>query len=136
MIKKSQGGIELMILVGVLLTFFVTFSLVMQYKIESKKNEVQALNFKNVATNIQDEINYATESPDGYYREFDVPLKINDKDFTISHETETDGGTTIYLEENDKKNSYSVRVGTFVGAFRKGKNTIKKANGEVKVNQP
>src|SRR3989344_4450064 len=81
--RHSQSAIEFMILVGFLLFSFTVFFVAIQWNMSDKLSERQALAVKNVAVTVQDEINLASQSSDGYYRQFKLPEEINGREYDI-----------------------------------------------------
>src|SRR3989344_2161499 len=82
--KRAQTAIEFVILVGFILFFFTTFFLAVQGNMSDKIKQKQNLMLKETALAVQDEINLALDSSEGYYREFEVPEKIGNQDYDIS----------------------------------------------------
>jgi len=79
-IKLSQSAIEFLILTGFLLFSFTIFFGVIQGNMSDKLKERQDLAVKSVAITVQDEINLASQSMDGYYRQFKIPEEINGRE--------------------------------------------------------
>ena|SRR3989344_5063759 len=127
MLKKSQSGIEFLIVFGIVLFLFSVFLVLIQTTTEEKNREKESLLIKNLALSIQDEINLATETSDGYSREFYAPLQILGNDYEIKI-----ADSFIYIKT--EKNAVSFKVDNVTGKIKKGKNTIKKENGKVYLN--
>ena len=127
--KKAQTAIEFVILVGFILFFFTAFFLAIQENMSDKINEKQNLMLKETALAIQDEINLALESSEGYYREFKIPDKIGNRDYEVSLVEDS-----VYLRTNDGKYAIALPIAKVTGEIVKGRNTIKKENGEIKIN--
>ncbi len=129
--KKSQSAIEFLILTGFLLFSFTVFFLVIQGNMSDKLEERQNLAVKSVAITVQDEINLAFQSSDGYSREFKIPETINGADYKINITEEM-----IYLRTDDGKYAIALPVKNVTGDVKKQPdiNVIKKENGEVKLN--
>jgi len=129
MVKKGQASIEFIILIGVVLFFFLTFSFFIQSNVAKKSQERQNLILKDVALTVQDEINLASKSSDGYYRTFELPEKIVNQDYEINL---TEG--VVYARTVDGKNAIALPIAEVLGEVKKEQNIIKKENGEVKLN--
>jgi len=129
--KLSQSAIEFMILVGFLLFSFTVFFIAIQGNMNDKLKERQALAVKNVAIIVQDEINLAFQSSEGYYREFNIPENINGKGYEINIT-----GGLVYLVTDDKKYAIALPVKNVTGDVKKHPNInfIKKESGEIKLN--
>ncbi len=125
--KKAQGVIEFIILFGVALLFFVVIIATIQESQSQKNKEKERLIAQNVALDIQDEINLAAESSDGYERNFTTPENIIGLDYTINVSQ-----GYIFLTLGDYVVDYNVVQ--VVGQIQKGNNLIKKENGTVYLN--
>ena len=128
-LKLSQSAIEFMILVGFLLFAFTVFFLVIQGNMHDKLNEKDNLAVKSIVITVQDEINLAYQSSEGYYREFKIPEEVNGYEYEIKI---IDG--LVYLKTNDGKYATALPVQNITGDIKKGINIIKKENNEVKLN--
>lgn len=127
--KKSQTAIEFIILVGFLLFFFTVFFVAIQESTGEKVKERQNDIVKETAFAIQDEINLAFKSSEGYTREFNVPGKIGNQDYSVSIVEDL-----IYLKTDDGKNAIALPIPQITGNIVKGANIIKKQNGEIRLN--
>lgn len=129
--KRSQSAIEFMILTGFLLFSFTIFFIAIQGNMSDELKERQALAVKNVAITVQDEINLAFQSSDGYYRKFKIPENINGEGYEINI---TEG--LVYLRTDDGKYAIALPVKNVTGDVKKQPNinVIKKENGEIKLN--
>lgn len=129
MAKKSQSAIEFMILVGFILFFFTLFFLAIRENMSDKLNERKNLAVKEIALSVQNEINLALKASDGYFRPFEIPEKINNQDYDISIVEKM-----VYVNLQDK-HAIALPVANITGEIKKGKNEIKKENGEIKLNE-
>lgn len=127
MLRKSQGGIEFLIISGVVIFFFTIFFIAIQTNIEERNKENEKLIIKNLALGVQDEIALATKASDGYTREFSVPELISGKNYEIKI-------TDNYIYIKTENNALALKVDDFIGEIKKGKNLIKKENGKVYLN--
>lgn len=127
--KNSQSAIEFMILVGFLLFSFTVFFLVVQGTMSDRIRERHNLAVKSVAVTVQDEINLAFQSSEGYYRQFEVPKNINGMNYEINI---TSG--VVYVRTTDGKYAIALPVKNVSGDVQKTTNTIKKEEGIVKLN--
>ncbi len=125
--KKSQSAIEFAVIFGFILFFFIAFFAVIQLNQSEKNKEKEKLIIQNVALDVQDEINLAAQSSDGYYREFNVPLNIFGREYNI---TLIDG--MVYVNTSDFGVSYNIFEVN--GTLTKGTNRIRKENGAVYLN--
>lgn len=127
MYKKSQGGIDFMIIAAVVVIFFTVFFIIVQDTISSRNNDKQVISLNEIALTVQDEINLALDSTNGYSREFILPSNVLGQDYSLAI-----NNNFIYL--NTSKNYLSLRIGNFSGTIKKGNNTITKQNDKVYIN--
>jgi len=127
--KNSQTSIEFFILVGFVLFFFTAFFLTIHENISDKIKERQTKLVIEIASTVQDEIDLAFESIDGYYREFTIPDYVASKSYKINI---TEG--MVYVRTTDGKQAIALPVQNITGEIRKEENIIKKENGVVKLN--
>lgn len=125
--RKSQGAIEFVIIFGAAMFFFTIFFLVIYSRVSETNQEKEAIIIKNLALSIQDEINLAIKSTNGYYREFSVPETISSQDYYINITDDM-----IYIKT--EKNAVAYPVEEIQGNIKKDVNVIKKENGEVRLN--
>ncbi len=130
--KRSQSAMEFVILVGFVLFFFAAFYLAIQGNISDRTREKTNLAVKEIALTVQDEFNLASESTDGYFREFKLPVTANGKEYNIQINEDI-----VFVVTQDGKNSISLPVAkvTIANQIQRGANTLKKENGEVILNQ-
>ena len=79
---------------------------------------------------IQDEINLASTSTDGYSRQFQIPNQMSNEDYNI-----TLVAGMIYVTSLDGKNAIALPVQNVTGNILRGNNLIRKINGQVFINQ-
>lgn len=130
--KKSQGSIEFVIMIGAMLFFFTTFMLIIQGNIQDKYQERDDLMAKQIATAIQDEINLATKATDGYLREFTLPTNIFGKNYEIII---VENMVNIRTENSAVALQISEIILNPEKNITKGENTIIKKDGKVYINK-
>lgn len=128
--NKAQTGIELIIIIGALLFFASGFLLVIQKNMGDKIYMKKNLLVKEVALIVQDEINLALQSTDGYYRKFELPQKAGNLDYEINI---TSG--VIYIKTTDDYHALTLPIANVTGNVNITINTIKKINGTIYLNQ-
>ena len=129
--KKAQSAVELIIVMGFLIFFFIIFIGVIQGKIQEKTEEKKTIIIKDIVKTVQEEINLATKSSDGYKREFKIPEKIINDDYEISI---FEG--IVYANTLDQKHAIAVNVKNVTGNISNEEiNIITKQNGLVYLNQ-
>jgi len=82
-----------------------------------------------VALIVQDEINLALKSSEGYNREFKIPEKIINQDYDINLT-----GGLVYIITEDEKSAIALSIANVSGQIKKGYNLIKKENGIIYLN--
>jgi hypothetical protein len=127
--RKSQSSIEFVILVGFILFFFVIFLLIIQENLSVKKYQSQSFEIKELALNIQNELNLALEASEGYQRQFRIPAQIAGLDYEVNI---TQG--MVYIRTQNQKHALALPVPDSVGDVSKGVNIIKKQNGMIRIN--
>lgn len=127
--KKSQSSIEFITLVVFILFFFTIFFIAIQSNISSTSKSREGIIVKEIALTVQDEINLAYESSNGYFRKFTLPEKISNQDYTLMIVEES-----VYVKTSDNKNAIALPVISVVGNISKGENYIRKENGTVYLN--
>ena len=129
MSKRSQSAVEFLILVGVVLFFFVLFSFAINSNLSDKIREKQNNLLKETGKILQDEINFALKSTDGYYREFKIPLSLNGREYNISITEKL-----VYVISHDGRDALTLIIPNVTGQPIKGNNFIKKDSGEILLN--
>lgn len=127
--KKSQSSIEFVILIVFILFFFTIFFIAVQSNISSTSKSREGSVIKEIALTVQDEINLAYKSSDGYFRKFRLPDKIANQDYTLIIVEES-----VYIKTSDNKNALALPVIPVIGNINKGENQIRKENGTVYLN--
>ncbi len=122
--NKSQSAAEFLILIGAVLLFFTLFLIVIYNKTYETSQEKETIIIKDIALDVQDEINLASKASNGYYREFTLR---EDLDYSI-----TLAGNSVYIKT--EKNAVSYPIIEVQGSVKRGKNIIKKENDKVYLN--
>lgn len=129
--KKAQAAVELIIVMGFLLFFFIIFIGVIQGKMQEKTEEKKTIIIKDIVKTIQEEIDLAVKSTDGYRREFRIPEKILNDDYEISI---FEG--IVYAKTTNQKHAIAVNIKNVTGNISNEEvNIITKQNGIVYINQ-
>jgi len=129
MSKKCQSGAEFLMIVGVVIFFFIIFFISINESKSEQLNLKQTNKVKEIALTLQDEINLAFKSTDGYYREFKLPEDISGKEYEISITEKL-----IYIRTDDGKDAIVYQTAEVVGQPIKGENTIIKDGGVINLN--
>jgi len=126
-LKKSQIVTEFMLFSGIALIAAIIFVSISLNQIKTLHETKEYLLLKDVALKIQNEISIASYVEEGYSREFELPKKINDRDYNISIVN-----NTLIVKTNTTP--YFVEIINITGNLNKGLNTIKKTNGIIYLN--
>ena len=127
--KNTQSSIEFIILIAFLLLFFVVFFEVIQGNLSDKMREKRDAEINDIAVTVQDEINMAFKSGDGYLREFRIPEKLMGESYEIKIISDR-----VYIRTLDNRNSILLPISAVSGQPVAGQNIIKKENGLVYIN--
>jgi hypothetical protein len=127
--KKAQSSIEFIVLIGFVLFFFVIFMLIIEENMSLKRYQSQSSKIKELAVDVQDELNLALGASDGYQRNFFIPDQVAGLDYQINITEEM-----VYIRTDNGKHAIALPVANATGDVRKGMNQIKKENGEIKLN--
>jgi len=126
--KRGQSAIELMIIIGVVLTFFTIFISVIYSSQAEKTQQQEKRELLNIALDIREEIEAASETLDGYKREFVVPRKVMGHNYTIEKI-----GNDIQMKSEE--NALVITARDFEGEIKKGVNVIERKDGKIYINE-
>lgn len=129
MVKKSQGAFEFIILVGFVLLSFTVLFLVINENISDKSEERRNKAIKEFVLGVANEIDLASESTDGYYREFEIPSRIEGLEYEINLTEDM-----ISFKSTNGKYAMAVPIQNASGFLVIGTNLIKNEKGEIKIN--
>lgn len=127
--KKAQIGIEFIIIFGVLLLFTSIFILVVQINTSDQIYHRENILVREAAFIVQDEINLALQSSNGYRREFELPAKVGNLDYEI----EIVSGV-IYIKTTNNRHALTLPVADVVGNLTTNTNTLEKIDGVIYLN--
>ncbi len=125
---NGQAAMEFMILIGVVLFMFTLMVGIAAEKTNDIHKRREFLLNEDVVVKVQKELNLAARALDGYYREFELPQKISDKNYTIQIM-----GDEVVLS-TEKEDFWRI-IPPVVGNLTKGENRINKTNGIIYLNQ-
>ena len=128
--KKAQASIELIIIMGALLFFASMFLLMVQNNMEDEVYQRENLLLKEIALTVQNEISLASQSMDGYYREFELPQKAGNLDYEISVDSRI-----VYVKTTNNRHALSLPTTNVTGDINISANTIEKINGIIYLNK-
>jgi len=131
--KRAQTSMEFVILTGFMLLAFLIFYGIIQSKIvDANENSIDDA-AKQVETLVVNELKVAESVTDGYYREFELPPRVNGMDYTIKIVPGVSDTPEIVIQYNNKERVYFVPQ-TYVSnlsTVSKGLNNISKINGVI-----
>jgi hypothetical protein len=130
MLNKSQTAMEFLILVGFLLLAFTVFFVFIHSSMSDKLREKRDIAIKEVALTIQNEIDLAFQSREGYQREFAIPPTIQGLEYEINITEQR----MVYVRTKNKQFAMALPVQNITGDVIIGTNFIRKENGEVILN--
>jgi len=127
---KGQSALEFAILIGAVIFLFVLFVFGISSNITGKAIERRNIIVEDIAGSVRDEINLASVSSDGYYREFTLPGKALNQEYDMMID-----GSVLYIELPDGGYGLSIPVSNVIGQPAPGTNIIKKIDGVVYLNE-
>lgn len=128
--KKAQIGIEFIIIMGAVMFFITIFFVIIQNNTEEKTYRRENIIAKEIAITVQNEIDLALQSIDGYSRSFDIPNKVGNIDYEINI---TSG--VVYVRTVNNRHALALPVAVVVGNVNIPNNTIRKNLGVIYLNQ-
>jgi hypothetical protein len=128
--NKLQTSIEFVVMLGFVLLFFSVFLLIVQGNTESNLRQKNNLIAREIAGQVQDEINLALDAGEGYYREFRLPDKIGAVEYDINLVDEM-----VYLNTSDGRIALALPIVNVTGNVQNGTNTVRRNNGTIFMNQ-
>jgi hypothetical protein len=128
--RKAQVAIEFLIISGAVLFFATIFLLTIQQNQQSKTYTQQNIQLQEIALTVQNEINLALESTNGYTRNFQIPQKSGNLEYEITIDS-----TVIYIKTTNEKHALTLPIPEVIGNINKTQNTIQKINNQIHLNQ-
>jgi hypothetical protein len=133
--KKAQTSMEFVILTGFMLMAFLVFYIVIQSKLVEANRGSADKAAKQVETMVVNELKVAESVTDGYYREFELPQRVNGINYNIQILSGVSNTPEIVITYYNKERVYFVSQGYVDGlsTITKGKNSISKTNGKIMI---
>lgn len=128
--NKGQVAIEFLIIVGAVIFFTSLLMLAIKTSHQEEIYKQQNIQLKEIALTVQNEINLASESIDGYSREFQIPQTAGSQEYEITLDT-----GIVYIKTTNDKHALSLPVKKTTGNLNKTLNKIEKINGQILINQ-
>jgi len=126
-LRKSQIISEFTIFSGIALLFSIVFISISFSQAKDLYDTKEFLQVKDIAIKIGKEIDLTSFVEDGYNRKFEIPEKVNGRDYNISIVNNT---LTIWTNTT----LYVTAIQNVTGDLKKGSNTITKTNGLMYLN--
>ncbi|MEK6925165.1 MAG: hypothetical protein AABW71_02920 [Nanoarchaeota archaeon] len=126
---KGQSAIEFLILIMAILFLFVGLLYFVYSKISDTQNEAVSVAVNEIALTVQDEINLAHGSADGYSRQFFLPFNINGLEYEVNIIEDS-----IYVRTVNGRHAVALPISEVTGDVLIGNNLIYKINGSVRLN--
>lgn len=127
--SKAQSSVELITIVGAVLFFFIVIIAALHQGLGNKNTEKRNFEFQEVATLVQNELNIAAKSSNGYSRTFTIPQKIEGFDYSIQIIE-----SSIYINSTEAKFASAIPAQNVTGQIQKGDNFIRKIDGVIYLN--
>jgi len=125
---KGQAAIEFIILIVILFSVFMVYTISTRTKMDEIRNEKEYLMLKDVAKMAQNEILTAVKVENGYFREFELPNSLEGINYTINI-------TGLMITASTENHEQSFLIPNVTGTLAKGKNIITKENGTIRIEQ-
>ena len=126
---KGQSAIEFLILVMAILFLFVGLLYFIYSKIADTQNEAISVAVNEIALTVQDEINLAHGSADGYSRQFFLPSNINGLEYEANIIEDS-----VYVRTTNGRHAVALPVSEVTGDVLIGNNLVYKISGVVYLN--
>jgi hypothetical protein len=128
--NKAQSAMEFIVIMAGMMAIFVILISVIQLRIGDKGMERKDVAIYEMASNLQDEINLAAASSDGYSRQFRMPNSILQNNYHIEVI-----GDLIYINTTDGHHSLAIPTYNVTGQpVVTGLNNISKRDGMIYLN--
>lgn len=127
--KKAQSAIEFMLIIGAVLFFILILIGIFQQEVAKKGIEKRNEVITELTLTIQNELNIAAKSSDGYTRQFEIPNTIAGKDYSIGIYS-----NFLYINTTDGQHSMGLPTQNVTGNLIKGSNVIRKINATIFLN--
>lgn len=82
--KKSQSAMEFMIFMGLAILILMSYFAISHFYLDLIFKQKDVISGQDLTKQLKNEINLASRIEDNYHREFQLPNKIGDKDYTIT----------------------------------------------------
>lgn len=127
--NKGQSAIEFLILIMAILFLFVGLLYFIYSKIADEQNQAVSVAVNEIALTIQDEINLAHGSANGYSRQFFIPLNLNGLEYEVEIIEDS-----VFVSTVNERHAVALPISEVVGAVLIGDNIISKIDGIVYLN--
>lgn len=131
--RKAQTSLEFVVLTGFMILAFLTFYIVIESKLLVANRDTVDMAVKQVENLVVNEIKVAESVTDGYYREFELPQRVNGIDYTVSIIAGVGNTPEIVTKYGGKERVYFVPQ-AYVdndSTVGKGLNNISKNGGNI-----
>lgn len=126
---KGQSAIEFVIIIMAVLFLFVGLLYFIQGKIADSQNQAVSVAVNEIALTVQDEVNLAHNSANGYSRSFFLPLNLNGLDYTVQILEDS-----VYVVTQDGKHAVALPISEVTGNIFLGDNLIYRINDTIFLN--
>ena len=131
--RRAQTSMEFVILTSFMVLAFLVFYVIIQSKMVEANKDTTDRAAKQIETLVVNELKVAESVTDGYYREFELPQRINGMDYTVQIMSGVNNTPEIVVKYNGLERMYFVNQGYISGSsvVSKGLNNITKSNGVI-----
>jgi hypothetical protein len=134
--RKAQSSMEFVILTGFMILAFAVFYITIESKLVEANRDSTDAAAKQLETIVINELKMAESVSDGYYREFELPQRINGINYNVSIMAGVGSTPEVVTKYVGKERVYFITQGYVddSSTIGKGWNNITKIEGVIKIN--
>ena len=138
---KAQSAVESALIISFMLMVFVSFLLAVSNRYVDVQEQKDRQLIRDVGAVIQNEVDLALIAENGYFRSFNLPTDLRDKEYAIILLTASDLGTNFselsikYVNRPKEFEHVLTLPKNLGGNINKGKNNISKQQGIICLNK-
>lgn len=129
---RGQAGIEFLLLSVFALSLLIIMVAALSNLTFSRQTQKGYLEMKDLGISIQQELLFASELEDGYRREFYIPDKLSNVDYTISNGNSSSYNGYLVFEYESQE--FFLVIPAVVGTIKKQTNVLRKYNNTLYIN--
>ena len=131
--SRAQVSLEFLLILGFAIFLLVAMLSIAAYELSNATTETTLSSMQDIGDTIQLELLTARSVGDGYNRTFELPQRIQSRQYTL--QVQTDNFTSSVISITTAKRTISVRTPYCNGTLVPGYNRIGTMNGTIRCNQ-